>query len=315
MVRDRGPGRAPCRAAVVGLFIVAVVTACALPTTSTEQRRAPASIVVLLSDATPAYTSVGSEIERRRPGAVETLNLATDAERTKALRARLAQPRPPTVIAVGLPAAQFARRLGAGRLVFCQVFNYEDAGLAGHGVRGVSATPPVREQFRYWKLLSPSLRRVGVVSGPGLPALLAEARAAASDQRLELVHAPARSDRELLAAFKRLAPEVDGFWLLPDNRVLSREAVGDLLTFAKRADKQVLVFTPQLLDLGALLSAEAEPGDIAEQVLAVAGAARRSGRAPAVVPLTRARIRVNPTVAAWFNLTLTPPLQGLVHAP
>jgi ABC-type uncharacterized transport system substrate-binding protein len=270
---------------------------------------------VLLSDATPAYANVAAEIERRRPGAVDTVNLATDAVRAKALRARLAEPKPPTVIAIGLPAAKFARQLGAGRLVFCQVFNYEDAGLAGRGVRGVSATPPVREQFRYWKLLSPSLRRVGVVSGPALPALLAEARAAARDQHLELVHAPARSDRELLAAFKRLAPKVDGFWLLPDNRVLSREAVRDLLAYAKHASKQVLVFTPELLGLGALLSAEADPGDVAERVLVVAGSAPRRGGAPTVVPLTRARIRINATVAAWFNLTITPPLQGLVYAP
>ena len=97
--------------------------------------------------------------------------------------------------------------------------------------------------------------------------------------------------------------------------MLSREAVHDLLAFAKRAGKQVLVFTPELLGLGALLSAEADPGDVAEQVLAVAGTAARASRAPAVVPLTRARIRINPTVAAWFNLTITPPLQGLVHAP
>ncbi|MCK7513730.1 MAG: hypothetical protein MZV70_63440 [Desulfobacterales bacterium] len=91
--------------------------------------------------------------------------------------------------------------------------------------------------------------------------------------------------------------------------------MGELLAFAKRASKQVLVFTPELLGLGGLLSAEADPGDIAEQVLAVARSTPRGNRAPAVVPLTRARIRINPTVAAWFNLTLTPPLQGLVHAP
>ncbi|MCK7580117.1 MAG: hypothetical protein MZV65_33555 [Chromatiales bacterium] len=48
------------------------------------------------------------------------------------------------MIAVGLPAAQVARRLNGKRVVFCRVFNYEEAGL-------VSPTMKASAPCRRWR--------------------------------------------------------------------------------------------------------------------------------------------------------------------
>ncbi|OGI47789.1 MAG: hypothetical protein A2151_01200 [Candidatus Muproteobacteria bacterium RBG_16_65_34] len=272
-------------------------------------------IDVVLSEDTPVFTAVAREIARRHGGPVETHQLGDDEQRQREVRRRLQESEKPVVVAVGLGAALLVSRLAGKQVVFCQVFNYEEARLPATGMKGVSATPPVREQFRYWKLLSPQIKSVGVVTGPGLKALLAEARAAARAHRIELIHHVARSDKEMLYAYKRMAPKVQGFWLLPDNRVLSRDSVRDLLAFSAKEGKQALVFTPDLLDMGALLSAESEPADVADKVLSWLRPGDRGANAPAVLPLSRVRVRINAVTASWMNLTLPPGLKEYAYAP
>lgn len=276
--------------------------------------RVASGIDVILSDNTSAYTEVARELTQQYDGRVESYRIDGDSARAPEVRQRIQQSDRGVVVAVGLAAAQVATRLVNKQVIFCQVFNYEDAHLLATGMQGVSATPPVTEQFRYWKRLYPQLKDIGVVTGPGLHALLTEAQAAAREQYITLTHTEVRSDKEMLLAYKQMAPKVQGFWLLPDNRILSRESVRDLLAFSAKQGKQVLVFTPELLDSGALLSAESEPADVAGRVLSIIGSTNRVEDAP-VLPLTRTRVRISMAMAKWLDLPLAPELRKLAYVP
>ena len=276
--------------------------------------RAASGLDVILSDNTSAYTEVARELTRQHDGRVEIYQIDGDSARSLEVQQRVQQSDRTVVVAVGLAAAQMATRLVNKQIIFCQVFNYEDARLLATGMKGVSATPPVAEQFRYWKRLDPSLKDIGVVTGSGLRALLAEALAAAREQNIKLVHVEVRTDKEMLRAYKQMAPKVQGFWLLPDNRILSRESVRDLLAFSAKQGKQVLVFTPELLDSGALMSAASDPADVAGRVLSIIGSTNRAEQAP-VQPLTRTRIRISAVMAKWLDLPLAPELRKLAYVP
>ena len=281
---------------------------------ATSGFRAASGFDVILSDNTSAYTEVARELARQHDGRVEIYRIDGDSARSLEVLQRVQQSDTTVVVAVGLAAAQMATRLVNKQIIFCQVFNYEDAHLLATGMQGVSATPPVAEQFRYWKRLYPPLKDIGVVTGSGLRALLAEAQAAAREQHIALVRAEVRTDKEMLLAYKQMAPKVQGFWLLPDNRILSRESVRDLLAFSAKQGKQVLVFTPELLGSGALLSAASDPADVAGRVLSIIGTTDRADNA-SVLPLTRARIRISVAMAKWFDLPLTPELRQLAYEP
>ncbi len=211
------------------------------------------------------------------------------------------------VVAIGLPAALVARKLAGKRVIFCQVFNYEDYDLITPWMKGVSAIPPVARQFQTWKKIDPTLTKVGVITGKNLHSLLQEAQTAAKDNQITLSHIEVGSDLEMLYAFKRLSGEIQALWLVPDNRVLSRKILRDLLSTAYRQGKQVLVFSEQLLPLGGLISVENDHADIANQVLA------RVSRAAAenistlsgadILPLTKFKIRINATLVKRFGLT------------
>ena len=274
------------------------------------------AIAVLSGDRYSAFTSVAREIKARYPHRVETYNLDGRTTLSAAMRKKLESPELPVVVAIGLHAARAAQTLAGKKVIFCQVFNYEQENLVTPSMKGVAATPPVRELFRVWKTLSPRLRKVGVITGANLPGLIDEARAAAAEYRIDLVHVQVRSDREMLYAFKELAPRVQGLWLVPDNRVLSREVIRDMMTYGMKQGKQMAVFSHQLLGLGGLVSAESSYADIAEQVLGRVRQAQQYAGVPGepVVPLSKADIRINKVMAGRLNLPIPPSLRGMARA-
>jgi ABC-type uncharacterized transport system substrate-binding protein len=299
----------PVRTARLLLLLAALVTGC-----STAPPQPAPGIAILVSDRSPAFVGVQREIEKRYPQRIESYYLGGNEAAYSAVQKKIQSSDIPLVVSIGLPAARVARGLSGKRVVFCQVFNYEDTDLATPWMKGVAATPPVNEQFRVWKQLSPRLKRVGVITGNNLRVLMQEAQAAARENGLELIHVEVRSDKEALYAYKQLLPKIQGLWLVPDNRVLSSDVIRDVMANSVRAEKQVAVFSHQLLALGGLLSAESSYADIAQQVLERAKQAHMETGEP-VTSLAEATIRINTVMARRLNLTLPKTLQGLAHAP
>ncbi len=271
-------------------------------------------IAILMSDRSPAFTSVQREIEKRYSQRIENYYLGENDGANSAVQKRIQSSDITQVIAIGLPAARMARGLADKRVVFCQVFNYEDMDLSTPWMKGVAATPPANQQFRTWKLLSPRLKKIGVITGRNLRGLMDDARLAARENGLELVHVEVRSDKETLYAYKQLVPKIQGLWLVPDNRVLSREIIRDVMAHSVKEGKQVAVFSHQLLSLGGLLSAESSYADIAEQVLLVMQGGQKDTGAP-VSPLTNATIRINSIMVSGLGLKLPAALRGQVYVP
>lgn len=302
------------RAAWLLFLLTAMVTGCSTAQPKPVQPKPTPGIAILLSDRSPAFVGVQREIEKRYAQRIESYYLGANENAYPAVQKKIQSSDIPLVVTIGLPAAQVARGLAGKRVVFCQVFNYEDADLVTSWMKGVAATPPANEQFRAWRLLAPQLKRVGVITGRNLRGLMQEARAAARENGLELVHVEVRSDKEALYAYKRLIPKIQGLWLVPDNRVLSRDVIRDVMVHSVREGKQVAVFSHQLLALGGLLSAESGYADIAEQVLERVEQMHEDTGTP-ITPLTKATIRINAVMAQRLNLTPPKTLRGLAYVP
>jgi len=273
-------------------------------------------LVVLLSDSTPAFAGVQREIGKKYPRQVETYTLG-DESTYPAVQKKIESSDEPVVVAIGLPAARLARGLSGKKVIFCQVFNYEDAELVTPWMKGVSATAPVREQFRVWKALYPKLTSVGVITGKNLQGLMKETQAAAKENQIRLDRVEVRSDKEMIYAYKQLSPKIQGLWLVPDNRVLSHDVIRDIMAHSVKEGKQVAVFGRELLGLGGLISAETSYADIAEQVLARVRQAQEVSGVPGapVIPLTRTVIKINTVMAKRLNLKIPGTLRGMAYAP
>lgn len=263
------------------------------------------AVVILVSDAIPAYQQVADELVKLLPRPSTLLYLSPEAKSRKqltALKSRDYQ----QFVAIGLSAAREAKAL-AGRedeLIFCQVFNYQDYALVGPRAKGVGALPGTGGMFATWSEMSPALKNVGVITGPGLEAVIAAASSEASRYGIQLQHRVVKTDKEALFEYKQMAPLVQGLWLLPDNRVLSGRIIKEMMSFSVRNSKQVAVFSDDILRLGGLLSVTTRAEEIAAKVAQRLQEAYKGKGVPGpdLLLLEEGNVQVNAIAAKRYNV-------------
>lgn len=297
-----------------------LLSACAGVREHRQEAMAPKALLpalaVIESDKSAAFGAVTRELVKQWKGPVEIYRLNPALDFDQGLLDRVQADHADLIAAVGLRAARYARRLRGKKVVFCQVFNYESAGLLTDWMKGVSAIPSARDQFRLWRSLNPQLKRVVVITGPRLGILMKEARVAAAEYGIHLTHIRVSTDIGFRYAFDRLDARPQGLWLLPDNRVLSIPVLRDVFAEAQQRGVQVAAFSPQLLSLGALFTADSDPADVAAVTIArlrsaVAGSVVPG---PPIVPLTRLVAHINADAAARLGLVIPPALRDDVSA-
>ena len=229
----------------------------------------PHEVVVLFQPDAPAYSEIAANLEDLLTGErfrVVQVPLGPTAQDTLS---QLKISQATVAVAIGREAVEAARaQLPAATLVFCQVFNYQEV-LGAERTWGVQSVPPLGLQLATWKELDTSLQRIGLIVSDAHAGLVDEARQAASVAATEVSAVVSASDRETLYLFKRLAPQVDGLWLFPDNRILSPGVLQEVLGYALTHGIGVLVLNDALLDWGALLSASSTAPDVALTVRGV----------------------------------------------
>jgi ABC-type uncharacterized transport system substrate-binding protein len=269
---------------------------------------------ILLSSEIPAYSEVVDElIKRIGPHHARVYLLNDDPGGTAAKLNQIQQSGYRHVIAIGLPAALAARSLGEKSVVFCQVLSYQEPGLIGPHMRGVRMTPPLSSQLSAWKTICHPADRVGMITGRGLQDLVADAGRVAGELDIEFSHETVDSDKEFLYVFKRLAPEIDGLWLVPDSRILSHRVIRKVMAYSVTHKIQVLAFHPQLLPLGALLSATCLPADVADQVVKTIKSDHLPTSATRAFSPAEMHLQVNLPLAEEFGLCVPPPSADLVY--
>jgi len=220
-------------------------------------------------------------------------------------------------VSIGLSASVAAKSLTDRQVIFCQVFNYQDYGLLTAKHKGVSMMPSMSKTFSAWRALAPDITDIGIISGAGFEDMLQAAKSAAKSYGITLHHAVVNSDKEYQYAYKEMADKVQGYWVLPDNRVLSGNVLRDVITFSVRNSKQVAVFSEELLDLGGLFSATSDSQDIAQQVLSRLDQAQGKEATPGadIVYLDKAVLRINSVMAQRLGLEIPGQFEKYEKAP
>ena len=250
-----------------------------------------APVAIVLSGSQPAYADVARELSQYFDNH-EIYDLS-DASRPPVSILRLINDDAPSaVIAIGLRAAQSSVAMSDQPVVFSQVFNYRHHGLLKDSSRGVAALPPMDAQLAAWKEFDPTVARLGLIVGEGHEDLVSEAEIAAQRHGVQLVVQVTSSDQETLYFFRRMVRDIDGFWLLPDSRVLSARVLQQMLAEAEQQRVAVSVPTESMLSLGAMLSMTSTAADIAAKIAGIVRSIQAGNldRVPPITGLSEIRV-------------------------
>ena len=290
------PDGAPTPERLPETTTVAVDTTPIAPVTVTPLGREPwnfelPGVAIVLTNSQPAYADVAVELAERLDN-YEVFDLGGDSEAPVSVLRRVNDSNSSVVVAIGLRAARSAVTLSSKPVVFSQVFNHREYELLTENSRGVAAVAPLDAQLAAWKRIDPTIVRVGVIIGEGHEDLVAEAQRAADKYDIDLRVQVTTSDQETLYFFRRMIRDIDGFWLFPDNRILSGRVLAEMLADAKRQQVPVTVPSESMLELGATLSISTVAADIARTIVKVIREVK-SGNIDAVPPITQlSEIRV-----------------------
>ena len=255
------------------------------------------SVAIVLTSGQAAYADVATELahhfddfvvydlsDKSRPP-VSVFRLINDSESV-------------AVLAIGSRAAQSSVAMSEMPVVFSQVFNHQDFDLVNDKSRGVAALAPLAAQLKVWKKIDPTLTRIGLIIGEGHDDLLAEAEVAAAELDLELLVRISHSDQETLFFFRRMVRDIEGFWLFPDNRILSARVLKQMLDEAHQQRVPVTVPNESMLAMGAAISISTVASDIAETIASIVRRiqAGEIDKVPPITRLSEIRVKTNSDV-------------------
>jgi ABC-type uncharacterized transport system substrate-binding protein len=259
-------------------------------------------VAILTSNS---YATLANELARLLPrDAYKVTRVEVDTEASAGRLQSLQRRTDVAVIAIGLPAARIARDRFNGPVIFSEVFNYQELLVKGRTIRGVSPMPPLDLQAREWKKLDPKIRRLGLIVAQSHSELITQAQTAAKASSLSLIHETSSSDRETLYIFKRMASQIDGLWLVPDDRIVSPGVLRELLNYASSHGVPVCVFNDALLQWGAFMSATPTSAETARTLRRLLDSTSKGGmNGPQVSTVSEVLIRLNVDVARHFGLS------------
>lgn len=174
---------------------------------------------------------------------------------------------PDLVLAVGLNAALAAKlEIPDLPVVFCLVLNPELHGLPAGNMAGVSMKIPHQQQLESIKRIAPGARRIGLLIGAAHNVgAITTATQQAKSLGLHLITATVSNREKVPEALKRLLPQIDLLWLLPDQMVITEELLPFLLESTFDAKIPLFGFSSTLVRRGALGALVIDPLDAGQQ--------------------------------------------------
>ena len=254
-------------------------------------------VAIVLTSSQPAYADVARELTQRLQD-YHVYDLSAGSQPPVSVLRSINDSDPGAVVAIGLRAARSSVAMARKPVLFSQVFNYQDYDLLTENSRGVSALAPLEAQLDAWREIDPTIDRIGIIVGEGHEDLIADAQQAAEQHDVTLNIQIAHSDQETLYLFRRMIRDIDGYWLFPDNRILSSRILQQLFDEAKSRHIPVVVPNESMLKMGASISISTVASDIADTIVKVIRQIQKGElkRVPPLTALSEIRTQTNEAV-------------------
>ncbi len=277
------PGRRLISILSALLLLVAMAMA-AMEACAAERTSSVAAI--LLSDGESAYRQAADAFRENSNFPVQLFNLHGDIKADPGLKDKLLACEPDIIFALGAKAAYVAKLWTRDRqdipVIFAMVLNWQRYKLleGAANIAGIGAESAPGTQFVNMTMFSPKVRRIGVVTSPHSLQILEQAKQAAALLGIELIVESISRSNNFQRAFKKIAGQVDAFWVLNDPVIYTLENVDWL---EERCLKERLLCvgqTQNIARMGVALSVNPDTNQIGTQAASMARNIVENGQKP-----------------------------------
>lgn len=216
-------------------------------------------------------------------------------------------------VSITTPTSQAMANMIKDRpIVFAAVSDPIKAGLVknsefpGGNITGTSDITLYQQQLALIKKLKPDTKKIGIIYNPSEAAAqsgLAQTRKYAPQYGFEIITATANTSNDVLVAARSLASNIDVFYIIPDNTVISGQDA--LIKIAIEKKKPLIAYEETGVKKGALATLSTNyselgkrTGEIILQILS----GKKAGDIP-VLGVTDANLFINTTTAEKIGIT------------
>jgi ABC-type uncharacterized transport system substrate-binding protein len=271
-------------------------------------------IAVLLSDTEEAYTRPMTSFIDDIQMPVQIFNLKGDLDHAPREMARIFASRPALIFALGAKAAYTAKVWTTDHpqipVIFASVLNWRRYKLleGQDNIAGIASEVAPGTQFVNLTMASPHARRIGAIySATHSLETIRQAKKAAAMLGLRLVAIPINQPMEFRQAYKQMAAQIDGFWMLTDPVVYTLANV-DWLEMRCTRDRLLCIGQSRnIAETGVLLAVNPDMANVGLQAASMARNILLNHQTPkqiGVMPPLGTRLVLNAKTAEKIDLKL-----------
>ncbi len=280
----------------------ALVLVCLLWSTGEAQAE---PLAVLMSDSLTSTTrtlqGAKKTIRRSNPDIeLHSFFIGQGADQDAKTIEAVADLKPRAILTIGSAATSLAKKhFSETPIIFAGVMYPVLSGFVdsnrkpGGNITGASLDIPTDIQFRYFRMIIPDIKRIGVLYTENTASLIREARSVAAGMNIELVAVKVASSKQLPEALDSLAGTVDGVWSVADPDLFDPQATRYILLNTLRKGVPFMGFSRYVVESGALFALDfdykavgIQAGQIANRIL--------SGTPPGQISVSAADV-------IWFH--------------
>lgn len=232
-------------------------------------------IVVLLSDSETTYNQPVLTFSEEVGRPISLYNLHGGLQKNTNLRTKIMAEEPELIFALGAKAAFIAKLWTKNQqdipVLFALVLNWQRYQLLDqNNMAGIEAEMAPGTQFINMTMISPTVKRIGIVYGEQSATTIAKAQQAADLLGLKLVTKIIKRPQDFRLSVKEIIPQVDAYWLVNDPVIYT---LANIDWLEDRCVKEKLVCVGQsanIAKVGLLLAVNPDPAGLGSQAASLA---------------------------------------------
>ncbi len=176
------------------------------------------------------------------------------------------------IYCIGSKAFRMAQKYGKNKnIIFSLAINWERFKV-GKNTYGVSNELNPAMKLMMYKYIFPDVKSIGVIySKKYSKEWVASAKESAKNMDINIIARSINNPEGLETGLKKLMPEVDALWLIPDPVVLSgRDAVKQIFDYSNELNKPVFAYSELFAEQGAVVAISPDIPTVGRQAAGIA---------------------------------------------